>query len=362
MQKLETERKKNKAGASIPSKQSRSTTISTASLVNDPSSETSQEVLTFAKAPNPPLLYQEQQTTEGMTWYEGIEEDAGNKCFAAMKEAGATIESNCTPVTDTGLCETEMSGSAAASKGQPHLTHDISPHHESKEGGVVSDTVSSAAGMELEDESKVLDEVSTRNDHPASHDLVDEDSHDQALSSGETTTMESSALKDYDDHVQVEFSTSASNAKESRSSEPVLGNNLSTFSIKAERHASMAIHGPDGAGMQEKALVEDVVLSQKVSEYATIKEGELQGSSSSGGQQKSFVPWLQFDAVHISSCTTQLLQSHYRSMTQFKIRGQGGFALSSFLLEPHRIVHEQRTALVLYNIETAMLEVIIWGF
>ncbi len=67
-------------------------------------------------------------------------------------------------------------------------------------------------------------------------------------------------------------------------------------------------------------------------------------------------PWLQFDAVQFTVCNNTYLFNHYRRLPRFKIQEQDGFSLSCFLAEPHRIVVEQRTALVLYNMDTQCLE------
>ena len=62
------------------------------------------------------------------------------------------------------------------------------------------------------------------------------------------------------------------------------------------------------------------------------------------------LPWEQYDAVQVLMCSDDLLTTHYRMYETFMMS-------FDFLKEPHRIISEQRTALVLYNFESEQLEV-----
>ena len=83
---------------------------------------------------------------------------------------------------------------------------------------------------------------------------------------------------------------------------------------------------------------------------ARVLSPPLPSSAPSSPHQPSPPPWELYDAVQIQYCNDDLLRTHYRIYPSFTIA-------SNYLSEPHRIVHEQRTALVLFNPDSDHLEV-----
>ncbi|GAX75446.1 hypothetical protein CEUSTIGMA_g2890.t1 [Chlamydomonas eustigma] len=385
MQRLEREKTEINAATSVTTKQ-RYTSISTLS-VDAPSYQSAQEALPMALAPIPsPIQGQQSKSDAGSQHLLSHEVDvehvddmervpAGHEVEAERVDnsvddmdrvpAGHEIEAvnDCHSVTTpvvVGDPEVVLTTLAAVEDHGDHISLQETSYKSAVDEVVGRDLEADTSKTSREELSPDFEVFNPSYSPPtAHHSDVKVVGIQSVVLSLEIKRNTESSSQHFTYDAQQDFAVSAIHTKEVKGSDIVLpGQNVVSVAEK-DSFTSLDLNIP-GVELRHQAKVkaggEEEVVPGGIMGFTntTVMEGGPGGTSSTGSL--GAVPWQLFDAVHVSNCNTQLLQSHYRSMPQFKIRGQGGFALSSFLLEPHRIVHEQRTALVLYNVETSLME------